>query len=482
MEKEKVDFKKATHTFVVSDIHLTTAEPVNQKDPLWKRFKQRRFFIDSAFETFLKEVLKKTEDGPVELVMAGDIFDFDGVTQLPKKNRFYATWLEKLRGLNSEEHKSRFKMRMIIQDHPVFFKALGDFIRKGNHVVFIIGNHDIELHWTSVQKSVMRALKIKEEDKSRIRFTNWFYISNEDTLIEHGNQYDSHCACQNTINPRIRGINRERIRIPFGGLANRYMLNGMGYFNPHSDRSYIMTFGQYIKFAVKNLIRREPFIMWTWFWGAIVTLIMTFNEGLSPAVKNPLEIEDQVEDIAKKSNATPRMVRELREIHVNPSFMDPLGVARELWLDRAFLILAALFIGFEVLDLINIVWKVSYWWALVVFAFFIPFFIFYFRSFKSKVMVDMKFYEEGARLGAKIAKVKRVIYGHTHEFKHMNFEGVEYLNSGTWSPAFDDLECTKPSCPKTFVWISPDAKLDPKRPTRVANVFEWSNNEMKLLC
>ena len=32
---------------------------------------------------------------------------------------------------------------------------------------------------------------------------------------------------------------------------------------------------------------------------------------------------------------------------------------------------------------------------------------------------------------------------------------VEHLNSGTWSPAFLDVECTMPIGQKTFVWIGP---------------------------
>jgi len=32
---------------------------------------------------------------------------------------------------------------------------------------------------------------------------------------------------------------------------------------------------------------------------------------------------------------------------------------------------------------------------------------------------------------------------------------VEHLNSGCWSPAFLDVECTKPLDQKTFIWISP---------------------------
>ncbi|MBI3543538.1 MAG: hypothetical protein HY075_09725 [Deltaproteobacteria bacterium] len=402
------------------------------------------------------------------------------MTQLPEKKRFTISWLEKRRGLNSEERKSRFKMRKIVDDHAVFFRALGAFIKKGNRAVFIIGNHDLELHWPGVQRDVLKALQLDVEHEALVRFNNWFYLSNGDTLVEHGNQHDSHSNCQNPINPKIRGLRKERIRLPFGCHANRCMLNGMGYFNPHSDRSYIMTASQYLKFMVGHVARKEPLLLWTWFWGALMTLVATLKEGVMLDVKDPYRVEDQVEEIAAKANATPRMVRELKEIHIPPAFMDPLGVARELWLDRAFIIMGCFAAGFWALSVLNIVWHVSYWWIwLLGFLFLVPFFLFYFRSIKSKIIVDVKYYEKAVKFGARITRTKRVVYGHTHEFAHANFDGVEYLNSGTWSPAFDDVECTKPSCGKTFVWIRPS---EDKKDERVANVYEWKSGDMNLLC
>lgn len=477
---EQNPFKNATHTVILSDIHLTTAEPPNVKAPLWRRFKQKDFFIDDAFGVFLKKIQAEADEKPIELILAGDIFDFDGVTQLPERQRFTINWLEARRGLNSEERKSRFKIRKIIEDHPVFLEALGRFIRAGNRVVFIIGNHDLELHWPSTQKAILRSMQLSPDEEERVRFNNWFYISNGDTLVEHGNQHDYHSNCQNPINPRIKGLRKERIRLPFGCHANRCMLNGMGYFNPNSDRSYIMTATQYFKFLFKHMLRKEPLLLWTWFWGACVTLFMTLKESVMPEVKDPLAVEDQVEEIARKANATPRMVRELKEVHAPPVIMQPIGVMRELWLDRAFIVMGSLGVGSWAVGLLNVVWKVSYWWITVAFTLLLlPFFLFYFRSIKSKVIVDVKYYERAVKFGSKICRVKRVVFGHTHDFVHTNFDGIEYLNSGTWSPAFDDVECTKPSCPKTFVWIRPDTN---NSDTRVANVFEWRKNEIVLLC
>lgn len=474
------------HTVIVSDIHLTTAEPVQPKDPLWRRYKQRDFFIDRAFCGFLSHIQGKAAGaGPVELILAGDIFDFDGVTQIPGKRDFHVSPLERLRGLHPEEPKSRVKMQYILQDHPEFFDGLSAFVKGGNRAVFIIGNHDLELHWPSVQRLVLDALRLTPEEEARVSFSNWFYISGGDTLVEHGNQHDSHSNCQNPVNPRIRGLKRERIRLPFGCYANRLMINGMGYFNPHSERTFRMTTLEYVKFAFGHLLRKEPLLIWTWFWGACATVVMTAKETLAPEVKDPLRVEDQIEEIAAKAQTSPRTVRILKEVHCPPMVFAPLSVLRELWLDRAFMVLFGAFFAYQTIAALNLVGNVSYWWMFAVFALFLPFFIFYFASIKPKVTVDVKYYESAVKLIAQICGVKRVVFGHTHEFVHTSFDTVEYLNSGTWSPAFDDIACTKPSCPKTFVWIRPDttaAQGDGPLP-RIANVFEWTpGGDARLLC
>jgi glycerol-3-phosphate dehydrogenase len=51
-------------------------------------------------------------------------------------------------------------------------------------------------------------------------------------------------------------------------------------------------------------------------------------------------------------------------------------------------------------------------------------------------------------------------------------EDVEYINTGTWSPAFEDVECTKAFGKKCFAWIRPTA--DGKRS---AHLYEWKEGQ-----
>ncbi len=193
-------------------MHLAEEQIIDPKRPLWKKFKTREFFFDESFSYFLDHIQKKAKtkadelgiSPEIELILNGDIFDFDSVTKLPVEPPAYSIhWMERRRGLFPEEAKSSFKMRSILADHPVFVEALRNFVLAGNRLIFTIGNHDIELFFPRVQKDLLDALDLPASHRQRVRICDWFYISNQDTLIEHGHQYDPYCMCQNPIHPMI---------------------------------------------------------------------------------------------------------------------------------------------------------------------------------------------------------------------------------------------------------------------------------------
>jgi hypothetical protein len=105
-----------------------------------------------------------------------------------------------------------------------------------------------------------------------------------------------------------------------------------------------------------------------------------------------------------------------------------------------------------------------------------PGFIFYARSVGSEVMSSQASALRFAPMSAQIAHVKRVIQGHTHRAVHTSIGDVEYLNTGTWSPAFLDVECTKPYSRKCFAWLKPGDDG-----ARAASLYEWTGNDVVLI-
>ena len=475
-EESKTDhpFVTAQFTAIISDLHLTEAQEPLEDRPLWKKYKTKQFFFDDVFSLFLEDIQKKAENKPVELVLAGDVFDFDSVITVPKAPTYRISNLERSRGLRPEEEKSVFKIRRIIDSHWTWFKSLSDFIKAGNRVVFIIGNHDLELHYLKVQAEILRCLDLNDEDQEQIRFTEFFYISNKDTLIQHGNQYDPFCLIPDPLSPFLRKFDRIEIRVPFGNLATRYLVNVMGFFNPYVESNYIMSAREYVNFFFKYIVKFQPLIMLTWIWSASLILYETFLDSIMPVLKEPLEFEGRVEDVARRSNATPRMVRELRSLTAEPVTSKPWLVFKELWLDRAFIVFLAFFVVFQLFLFIDSALDISFFWTLIPLSLFMPFFVFYSRTITSEVPAHKKPKERILTMASLITGANRIVHGHTHIVRHEIIGPIEHLNSGTWSPAFTDVECSIPIEQKTFVWISPS-----KGGPRIAELYEFANGASK---
>ncbi len=481
------EFATARHTLVVSDIHLADAEPPHPFNPLWKRFKRREHFIDPLFRQFLEEIEPKIraddpDAGEIELILNGDIFDFDSVMRSPTKSEepgIHLTWLERMRGMNSEETKSRWKLRYILDDHPEFLSAIRSFLERGNRLVFVLGNHDIEFHWPILREDLLDRIGGGPEVRARIRICEWFFLSNRDTLIEHGNQYDSYTLCQNPINPLIRRGFRPEVRIPFGNLAGKIILNGIGLMNPHANSSFIKSsFLDYIVFYFRYVLRTQPWILWTYLWSAIATIGISVLEGLLPAMRDPITTSARVEDIARRSNATTGMVLSLFDLHVHPAIYNPFKILRELWLDRFLLLIGVLLVSFEIFIHGKVLLDASAWWFLILLGLLMPLFIFYARSVESELAASEKKLLELAPVAARITGVNRVVQGHSHQERHEFIGGLEYLNTGTWSYAYHDVECTEPYGRKCFAWLRPDPSDSSKRK---ADLFEWGEQGANLM-
>jgi UDP-2,3-diacylglucosamine pyrophosphatase LpxH len=340
-QKNIKDFTFARYTAVISDLHLCEAEPVNRKHPLWKKYKTRQFFFDTTFRDFLSQIEEMAKGEAIELIFNGDTFDFDSVTKVPENPPFQISRIERSRGMFTQSDKSVFKMRTILGDHPIFVNALRDFIGRGHRVVFIIGNHDLELIWPDVQRVLLKIICPRPELADNIRFCEFFYISNQDTLVEHGHQYDPYCRAEDPIHPFVLRYNRLEIKIPFGNLACRYMINAMGFFNPYTESNYIMTVKEYARFFFRYIARAQPLLILTWMRGATLTLLHTIRDRLRVPLKDPLVVEERIEEIAARANTKPRVVRELKELAVPSAASQPFQIAQELWLDRALIDLSS---------------------------------------------------------------------------------------------------------------------------------------------
>lgn len=172
---------------VLSDMHLGAgyAEVGNALED---------FSSGGAFRALLADIAAESEhEGKeVELVFAGDTFEFPQVPCLDSAEEFVPTFSYPVAlYLSSSEGASVRKMALVIAGHPDFFTALQNFIRATpprRTVTFIKGNHDVDLHWRGVQEMLAWAVGAERERRDCLSFVER-RIAREGIYVEHGNQY-----------------------------------------------------------------------------------------------------------------------------------------------------------------------------------------------------------------------------------------------------------------------------------------------------
>ncbi len=248
---------------IVSDLHLgegwLTAEGA---------YAPREDFVhNGGFFAFLRyhEALRQAPrhgGRPWLLVFNGDTFDFVQITSLPAEGdeleavygiRRYRDLPRNTRrfGAGASRRESVWKFRRIAQGHASFFAALGWFIQHGNRLLFIYGNHDLELSWPEVQEALREAILTAYAEYSdthgpfppldpaqveaAVQFEPWFYYDPiRGVYIEHGQQYEPSNHIPDLFDPTLPDA-PEYLYQPSGILMTRYFYNGLEDKLPYSD-------------------------------------------------------------------------------------------------------------------------------------------------------------------------------------------------------------------------------------------------------
>lgn len=160
---------------VISDLHLGAGDYVNGK---------RNFLEDFHFDKELVEFLEyysqdSFQSKPVELIINGDFLDFLAVPFVPYfDDEFWS------------ENAAKDKLKIIYDAHKEVIEALGKFLaQKDKKCIYIIGNHDGEMIFPSLQK------QFKEYLPEGVRENLEFYLGGEYTpekgiVVKHGHEYE----------------------------------------------------------------------------------------------------------------------------------------------------------------------------------------------------------------------------------------------------------------------------------------------------
>ncbi|WAS90542.1 metallophosphoesterase [Nannocystis punicea] len=184
---------------VISDLHVGDPETPELED----------FDRDDDFVRLLSVEIPRQLGTPTTLVINGDFIDFPQV--LPALSRHD---LGDVYGTTEAESLRRFERAR--DGHPRVFQALADFIRAGNQVCLLPGNHDPDYHWPSVEAALRTALG--NPRAPHFMFIVGGEIHERGIHIEHGNQYSYDNRFDHWDRPILDAPDGPRLERPWGTL------------------------------------------------------------------------------------------------------------------------------------------------------------------------------------------------------------------------------------------------------------------------
>ncbi len=444
---------------VVSDLHLSDVE--DHPDG-WKFFKGSRYLFDDEFAALLEDFAVRCA-GPGTLLLNGDVFDFDLVTAVPSDPPWPVSRGERRRGLRATAAKSSWKLDRILSFHPVLLEALGRFLAGGHRVVYIMGNHDRELHFPEVQSCLLTALRDATEltggslTEWSIVFEPWFHYIPGRIYAEHGHQYDYYTSFRHLLDPVVERREGPEIALPMGNISNRILMGRMGYFNPHAG-DYILNVFHYVSHWVRFYAFSRHTLVLTWFLGSLRALGRLLETKKRLRRRPPKGYEERVTALAARAGLSPEEMRNLRTLQRPPITDRVFRIIREFWIDR--LVLSLLMTGGTIaLALVPI----HLWIKLMVPLTCFPLVYFLYESLAQGETVFSSGHkiEAFAREIGALLRVPVVTFGHTHAPGSLTVgPGISFVDTGTWAPVTAPYPATA-LAPGFRNWLEVDFSTDP---------------------
>lgn len=470
---------------VVSDIHLGAGL---RADGTYSRHEE--FFYDHEFASFLKYYREKSRacGRPLKLVLNGDILDFLAVREVPdaaqaQKHGIQLSRNEMKYGMGTSETKSAWKVLRILEGHRVFFEALADFAAAGHDIVWIRGNHDIELYWTAVRREILNFLlaiaRNRQADPDavagRLCFVDWYYYEPGRVYIEHGNQYDPTNALEAQLIPLLPlgayDSDDRLLDYPIGELFARYVYSQVRSIDPY--RTHVITFAHYL--SVTRSYNVMDFLRTLYFNFPFFVRAVRNTTHFTRADLETLQREQERArgEYARATGLDPDAALEIDRLRSRPLGRSSYEIFREMF--RPFVRQVLIFSGIAVLSLYgwiliftalssvladSIFGKASLMAVLAVLSVMGLFFALTKVGKAIDAYVDPLVPQTRAKgiEAARIARVPVVVMGHTHVAECVRTpDGITYVNSGTWIPIPGPWDQLQPGARQfTFVEITGD--------------------------
>lgn len=454
------------HTVVVSDVHLgeaAPAAPTSEAD--WMFYRQSKFYPDADLRSLVTWIAARLGAADaLDFVLDGDVFELEG----PRVRDGVDVFDESPR----TEEDAIDRTKRIVEAHEGFFAALASLVDLGHRVVFVAGNHDAQLTFAAVQSLVRGAVAERALENSaaleRVRVEPWFYQTRDGLHVEHGHQYDTYCSFRDPLRPLDES---GRVVFPtLGSLAFRRVMSRMGHMNAYDERSYMLSFGRYLRHWVRYYLFTRRSMALVFLKGAIQVV----RELLRSRPTQPiLTIVREQARLARKAYAeTLEVDAEALEAHARlfapPADEHPYRVVQEFHLDN--MVLGAIGLA----GIVTAAYKPRLGLAMAMGALAAGIAQELLRPRKG-TLYEQRRVDRAAREVSRIYGAKAVVFGHTH-VPHAEVEdGVFFANTGAWAPQGEGSEPAPEGRP--VVWLRRSGEEE--EPSLEGGLYRWREGELR---
>jgi len=281
---------------VVSDLHLGSGMEDGRLNP------HEDFFHDEHFAELLEHYEQAAGD-ELELILNGDIFDL-------LKVKIDDTWPTEI-----TEEIAIEKLRICLEGHPRFVRAVRDFLAKPQHrIVYLPGNHDLDL-WFPGAQALFKRYVAPGDAAQRIRFitaSDTYYLP-EGIQIRHGHQLEDIHRVDYSRILRKRADGTEILDLPYGSLWVLEVLNPAKELRQNVDRiqplrlfilgSLFLDPGFGFRFLARNI------------WHFLKRRIFTFDAWSQRFRNLPRILREEVISIGGFDGAATRYLQTLRGVN-----------------------------------------------------------------------------------------------------------------------------------------------------------------------
>jgi UDP-2,3-diacylglucosamine pyrophosphatase LpxH len=430
----------APNVLVISDLHL--GEDVKPYSVGYLRHLAR---LERELEDFLDHYTRTRHDGrPWRLIVNGDMVDFMSVCLLPE-GEVDPTITEDERkfGLGSGPQQTKRKLEEVVRRHPGVFRQLARFIASGNELVIVLGNHDMEFHWTVVQDAFREALhrfacelyEMTPSEDSRsaifaqVSFHPWFYYERDLLYVEHGHQYDEYCSFDYILNPE--SPRREGgILLSIGHTAIRYFVNLIPDMDPHGQEEW--TLPAYLRWAAGQGLR--GLVRLIYYYCLMIWRMLGIWHDLrerAQDLRRRQEHEARLRELALRYQMDEQLLKRLEALKRPMVLRDLFALVQTLFLDR-----------FALAMLWGLSSAAALLWAPAAGKIAIPVLATALAVLGNRLLARRRDLDPGKKLarvpGAiqSIVHTRFIVFGHSHDPVAQPLpEGAWYFNTGTWVPA-----------------------------------------------